>query len=268
MTRYRLGLALWLLSDLLLFLGSYGAAYFLRVGFLFSTDFPFDRFFFSALAASPIWLLVLATTRTFHLSRTQASLRNLAYIAYAALVGIAFFTLAYYFRYTAFFSRLLLIEAFVLSTVIVWLWHMLFGYLFRMLLRRSPPAFPTLIVGVTRESRALIDRLNARRNPLAPVAVIDAQGIKETSVGGVPYVGRLNKLEETFDRFRITHVIQASDMEQSLNLLSACRNRGIHFILLPSVLGIIGRDERVETLEGHPVTVVPAKETLWSRFFR
>jgi hypothetical protein len=45
-------------------------------------------------------------------------------------------------------------------------------------------------------------------------------------------------------------------LEQSLNLLSACRRRGITYILLPSVLGIVERDERIESLEGYAVTMV------------
>ena len=73
-------------------------------------------------------------------------------------------------------------------------------------------------------------------------------------------MGKLNKLEDVLNEKRITHLIQCSDLEQSLNLLGACRQKGIHYILLPSVLGIVERDERVESLEGHPVTMVSPKK--------
>jgi hypothetical protein len=43
-------------------------------------------------------------------------------------------------------------------------------------------------------------------------------------------------------------------------LLSACRRRCITYILLPSVLGIIERDERIESLDGFAVTIVRPKK--------
>ncbi|MFH0769836.1 MAG: hypothetical protein V1926_00485 [Candidatus Peregrinibacteria bacterium] len=256
MQRFRLLLTLWLVTDLLLFVALYALAYVVRVGWIFSTDFPFLPHITSAAIASPLWLLVLATTRTFHPLRDQRTLRNVAYIAYAALVGTAFYALTYYFRYSELFSRKLLIEAFVLSATGTWIWHLLFQSFLRHMLRRDPPTFPTLIVGVTRESRALIEALQKKKNPLKPVAILDGRGWSECEVGGIPNIGKLNKLEETLEHFAITHLIQASDLEQSINLLSACRKRGITYMLLPSVLGIVERDERVESLEGYPVTVV------------
>src|SRR3989344_3840828 len=266
--RYRILLLLWLVTDLLLFVGAYAAAYFLRVGLLFSSNFPFDQHMTAAAIAAPLWLLVLATTRTFHLTRNQKTLRNGAYIAYAALVGVAMFTLIYYFTFNEFFSRLLLVNALVITSAGIWLWHILFEYIERIVLRMNPPVFPTLIVGVTRESKELILSLNQRRNPLKPVAILDGHGVKEHEIDAVPVLGKLNKLEETLARFNITHLIQASELEQSHNLLSACRARGIHYVVLPSVLGIVERDERVESLEGLPVTIVAPKRNRWSWFFR
>jgi FlaA1/EpsC-like NDP-sugar epimerase len=265
--RHRMLLIIWLLSDLLLFLGAYALAYFLRVGWIFSTDFPFSRHMASAALVAPVWLMVLATTRTFHITRNQITLRNIAYISYAALVGAALFTLVYYFRYTTFFSRLLLVEAFVLSAAFTLLWHALFEQIQRSMLRRDPPAFPTLIIGVTRESRRLLEALQQQRNPLKPVAVLDGHGTAESCIAGVPVLGKLNKLEEVLSQKKITHLIQCADLEQSLNLLSACRSHGITYMLLPSVLGIVERDERVESLEGNPVTVVSPARPWWRWFF-
>lgn len=268
MSRHKTTLTLWLLTDIALFVGLYATAYYLRVGQWESTDFPFDRFIVATQITAPVWLLVLATTRTFAMTRNQKTLRNGSYIAYSCLVGVALYTLVYYFQFTEFFSRKLLIYAFVLSTAGVWLWHIVFSQIQRRILRSNPPVFPTLIVGVTRESKQLIENLNRNRNPLTPVAILDGRGSKEMEIDGVPVLGKLNKLEEVLEEKGVTHLIQCSDLEQSLNLLSACRNRKITYLLLPSVLGIVEKDERVESLEGQPVTVVPPKESLLSWFVR
>ncbi|MDA0375766.1 MAG: hypothetical protein O3A80_00455 [bacterium] len=265
--RYRLLLIGWLLTDLAVFIGSYAAAYFLRVGWILSTDFPFEPYITVVAITSPLWLIVLITTRTFALTRSQSSFRNLAYIIYSSLVGTALFALGYYFLFGLFFSRMLLLYALVISTIAIWIWHLLYSKFQRMRLRADPPVFPTVIVGVTRESRELIKKLNKGSNPLKPVAVLDGRGCKDTEIDGVPVRGKLNKLEDVLSE-GVTHLIQCSDLEQSLNLLSACRQNKITYMLLPSVLGIVERDEKVESLEGQPVTMVGPKENPLMWFFK
>ena len=85
---------------------------------------------------------------------------------------------------------------------------------------------------------------------------MDGRGANESEVSGVQVLGNLNKLEEVLEQKKITHLIQCSDLEQSLNLLSACRNKNITYLMLPSVLGIVERDEKVESLEGMAVIMV------------
>lgn len=265
--RYQRLLVLWLLTDLLVFILAYIVAYFMRVGFIFSTDFPFENYVLVAALTAPVWLTSLITTRSFALTRNQTSLRNGAYILYSCAVGTAVFALGYYFIFGLFFSRKLLLYALILSVAFVWEWHVLFQKFLRWQLRRNPPAFPTLIVGVTRESKALVERLQNSNHPLMPVAILDGRGCKEKEIHGVPVRGKLNKLEEVLSE-GVTHLIQCSDLEQSLNLLSACRQRGLSYILLPSVLGIVERDERVDTLEGQPVTIVSQHDKGLMWFFR
>ena len=217
---------------------------------------------------APFWLLVLITTRTFALGRRQNTIRNLAYITYAAVVGVALFALSYYFSHGLFFSRKLLLFALLLNISMIWGWHMIFEHLMRNVLRLKPSVFRALIIGITRESKKLITELDRTTNPIKPVAVLDGRGSRETEISGVPVKGKLNNLEKVLKEDSITHIIQCADLEQTLNLLSACRQHKIVYMLLPSVLGIVERDERVESLEGHPVTMVNPKEKKWEWFFR
>ncbi len=268
MTRPRLLLLLWLLTDLALFVGSYALAYFLRVGWILSTDLPFDRYLVATLIGAVPWLLALATTRTFAVTRSQSELRNAAYIAYAALVGIALVSLAYFFLFQGIFSRKLIAYAAILSAAIPFLWHVLYERFQRTMLRRDPPCFPLLIVGVTRESKKLVELLEARKSPLKPVAILDGAGAKEKEIAGVPVLGKLNKLGEVLREKKITHLLQCSDLEQSLNLLSACRSEGITYMVLPSVYGIVEKDDRIDSLEGNAVTVVSPRGGFLSWFLR
>ena len=265
--RYKLLVLLWLATDVCVFIGAYALAYFLRVGPILSTDFPFEPYVVVVTLTAPLWLVVLATTRTFALTRSQFTIRNLAYISYSAAVGTAVFALGYYFLYGYFFSRLLLVYALGMSILLPYIWHVIYHTFLRRMVRKSPPVFPTLIIGVNRESKALLEKLERGHNPLKPVAILDGKGCKDKEICGVPVLGKLNKLEEVLGT-GITHLIQCSDLEQSLNLLSACRQKKITYMVLPSVFGIIEKDEKIETLEGQPVTTVSPKESPLMWFFR
>ncbi|HVW66240.1 MAG TPA: hypothetical protein VHA78_00745 [Candidatus Peribacteraceae bacterium] len=265
--RYRILLTAWVISDMLLFVLSYALAYFLRVGFILSSDFPFGHYILIAAEVAPLWVLVLASTRTFFLTHRQTGLRNGAFIAYSSAVGLALFTLVYYFEYKQFFSRGLLLYSFVLQAGLTWIWHVAFDAFKRAMLRKNPPAFPTLLIGLNRETQSLIKHLQQRKSALLPVAILENRGTHEKTVEGVPVLGKLNKLEETIETYRITHLIQCSDLEQSINLVSACRQHNITYMLLPSVLGMVERDEHIESLEGRPVTVVHPKATFKQKFF-
>jgi FlaA1/EpsC-like NDP-sugar epimerase len=266
MQRYFALLVCWLLGDLVVFVATYALAYFIRVGWIFSTDFPFERFLAVSIVVAPLWLMVLIGTRTFALTRRQRSPRNMAYILYATVVGVALFALAYYFTFGLFFSRRLLLYALALSATGTWVWHVLFEQILRRALH-TKPVFRALVIGVTRESKELIETLNRARSPVVPVAILDGRGAKETEIDGVPVRGKLNKLEDVIQGERITHLIQCADLEQSLNLLSACRQHGITYMLLPSVLGIVERDDRVTPLEGFQVTAVHPRGGLVSWLF-
>ena len=265
MFRYHLLLTLWFLTDLLLFIASFAIAYVLRVGPILSTNYPLDRHITVAALVAPVWLIVLFTTRTFALNRKQASLRNAAYIIYGSLVGVALFALTYYFLYGLFFSRLLIIYAFCFSVILTYTWHICFEYVKRYWLRKNPITFPTVIVGITRESEAFVKKLNRTKSPLCPGAIFDARGSKQSDIDGIPVLGKLNKLDAALSN-GVTHLVQCSNLEQSINLLQICQQKGITYLLLPSVLGVVGGNERVDDVEGKSLTVVEPERHWWQWF--
>lgn len=267
MRRPKILVALWLGSDALIFVSAYILAYVLRVGWILSTDFPLGNLLEIIIGVTPFWLIFLIALGVFHPLRNQKTIVTFAHMSTAALLGVALFTLGYYFRFTAFFSRLLLIEAFFISCAASWIWHMIMQRIVRHILRSSPPIFPTLIIGATREAARLIHTLEREQSPLVPVGILDSHGVRESHIVGIPILGKLNNLDTILTEKGITHLIQCSDVEHTMNLLSACRLHGITYMLLPSVLGIVERDERIESLEGFPVTVVRPKTSWVSSLF-
>lgn len=249
-------LTAWLLTDLVLFVGAYACAYFLRVGFIVSTDFPLDHYLQAVLIVAPVWIGTMLIAGVFRLTSIQASKRNLLVILGSCIVGLSLFTLAYYFVFNQFFSRLLLVYAGALSVVFTVIWHVAFDQWQRRVLRKDPPAFPVLVIGANRDAECFIKLLNERQSPLKPVAVLDPAGTAHKEIAGVAVLGKLDRLEETIKNLRPAYLVQCSNLEHTLNLISVCRNHKMTYMLLPSVLGVVGGSERSMSIEGQPVTIV------------
>ncbi len=259
---------LWLLSDATIFIGAYCLAYFFKVGWIFSTDLPFGTFLSAVLLTVPGWLFVMITMRNFGLTRRQKSLRNFAYIAYACIIGMAGFTLVFYFLKATLFSRLLLLFSGTLSAIGVFFWHVIFDQVQRAVLRSGSPTYPLLIIGTNREAERLITKLEQAKSVFTPVAVLDGKGSSAKSLVGVPVLGKLDKLEKVLQEKGITHLVQCDQLEHSLNLLSVCRQHGLTYMLLPFVLGVIEDHVPTESLEGQQVVTIEPRSRLFEWFFR
>lgn len=246
-------LFIWLLTDIALFIGAYAAAYFLRVGFILSSDFPLDLYLQTVAIVSPLWVLTLAQLGVFRLLRVQASAKNLSHILFTCVLGSAIFTLAYYFLHDRFFSRLLLVYAGIFNLVLTIIWHLAFDQWQRRILRKNPPSYPVLFVGITRETEKLIALLEDKQSPLKPIAILEARGTSQKEIHGVPVYGKLNALEEVINTKKPTHLIQCSNLEHTVNLMSVCRQHGMTYMLLPSVLGVVGGDTEALSIEGSPM---------------
>lgn len=248
--RRTLLLLCWLATDIALFIAAYVVAYFLRVGFIVSTDFPLDLYMQTVLIVSPFWIAAMLELGIFRLTRIQSDRKNLMHILFACVLASALFTLTYYFLYLDFFSRLLLVYAGAINLVLTVVWHLAFDTWQRRVLRRNPPAYPVLIIGLNREAERLIELLEERQSPLKPVAILEAQGTSKTDVRGVPVLGKLNKLEDAIKSLKPTHLIHCSNLEHTINLMSVCRQHKMTYLLLPSLLGVVGGKEEVIALEG------------------
>lgn len=258
----------WLATDAAVFTGSYVLAYFMKVGWILSTDLPFSTYLSATLLTVPGWLFVMTTMRNYGLSRIQRSLRNFLYIAYACMIGMAGFTLVFYFLEQSLFSRQLLLMAGAFSTLAVFVWHPIFDRMQRHILRLHPPTYPLLIIGTNREAQRLVEKLQRAKSPFTPVAILDGRGSSLKDIAGVPVVGKLDKLERIIEEKKITHLVQCDQLEHSLNLLSVCRQHGITYMLLPFVLGVIEDHVPTEALEGQQVVAVEPRTRPLEWFFR
>ena len=253
--------------DGLLLLAAFVLAYFLRIGFYFSTDFPFDKYMTIALITMPITLGFMFFARTYKLTQQIRSLRHMQRIAFVAIENVAVFMVLYYFAYRNFFSRLILVYIFLLTFLFVYFWHRIFKWILQRSAEREVGIYRTLVIGANRPAEEIIKHLIQTKSHIKPVAIIDAHGSGKSIIAGVPVVGKMNLFEKAIAEHNIDHILQVDHLEQTLNRINYALQNNIKFIMPPELLGIFQGHQHVEEIEGQPFLKVVRKKRWWDKIW-
>lgn len=256
-----------IIVDGILILAAFALAYFLRIGFYFSSAFPFGRYMTIALLTTPITLLFMFFARAYKLSQQINSFRHMQRIAFVALENVAVFMVLYYFTYQAFFSRLILVNIFFLTFLLIYCWHRLFRWILQKSAEREVGVYRTLIIGANRPAEEIIKRLIQSKSHLKPVAIIDAFGGGKSVIAGVPVVGKMNYFEKAIAQYGIDHILQIDHLEQSLNIINYALQNNIRYMMPPELLGIFQGHQQVEEIEGQPFLKVYPRQKWWHRIW-
>lgn len=253
--------------DGLLILGAFALSYFLRIGFFFSTDFPFDQYMIIAGVTTPITLLFMFFARTYKLTQQVLSLRHMQRIAFVSIVNVATFMVLYYFTYQNFFSRLILVYIGLLTFLFVYFWHRIFRWILAKSSEREVGVYRTLVIGANRPAEALIKHLLETKSHIKPVAVIDAFGSGKKVIAGVPVVGKMNMFEKAIAEHQIDHIIQADHLEQTLNIINYALTNNIRYVMPPELLGVFQGHQMMEEIEGQPFVKVFRTKRWWDNIW-
>ncbi len=223
--------------DFILILISFILAYFLRVGFIFSTDFPFDTYASIFIPTSIAWMLFLFFQKIY--SSEPISKRRLFFtIINSNLVGITIFVLIFFYKRDIFFSRLILVYVWTIANVLLiansWLFRVAQFHIYK----KGIGTKKTLIVGANKSAEEAIYNFKKNEPYYEPVAILDAYGTKKKEILGVPVLGKMNSLEEIVKEKNIEVIVQADCIEQSLNLIHFAEVNNIDYLLIPSLLGV------------------------------
>ena len=227
-------------ADLLLVLAAFVAAYFVRVGFVFSSVFPFEPFFWRAAAIAPFFVAAFALGGLYSLAENSTG-QKLRITAFASLAGSTAFVLLFFFRGEQLFSRALVLMIFVLASALPFAFHAAFDACLRAARRRGEGgALPTLMIGNGRAALRAVAALKTSGSVFCPVAALSPHGGGEKDLHGVPVLGKLNALEDTCDQHRIGAIALCAAPEHRLNLSLFARSRGLEFLVSPEILSTAG----------------------------
>ena len=255
--------ALQVFVDGILILGAFALAYFLRIGFYFSTDFPFGEYFLVAAITMPLTLLFMFFIRAYKLNQQIISWRHIQRLTFVAIENVFVFMILYYFTFREFFSRLILIYVFALTLVFIYCWHLLFRWILQKASQREIGVYRTLIIGTNRPAQEIIHMLITSKSHIKPVAAIDAHGSNKTVIHGIPVVGKMNIFEKTIADHDIDIILQVDNLEQSLNIINYALANNIKYLMPPELLGIFQGHQMLEEIEGMPFLKVMKKKKWW-----
>lgn len=240
--KFRLGLVV---IDWLLILLSFVLAFYFRMGGFTRTDFLFYDFFGVAMVVSVLWILVLLLMRVYALGRSFVSSFHFFRITSANLIGTAIFIVVFFFWRHQFYSRLIIIYLFSISTFLIISSHIFARYLRGVFVKKEIGVTRALVIGSNRVAEKMILHLQKSHASLQPVAILDGYGSSLKEIAGVPVLGKLNKLEEVVREYKIDSILQADNIEHTLNLIAFAEENKLVYLLIPQLLGMFYTAEQV-----------------------
>ena len=243
-----------ILIDLLGLWGCFLFAYFVRVDWVFSTDFNFEPFVPMALGASLVWTLFLLLSRFYRIVpdyRLTERCLQIAKILIGGAAAVAALIVLYFFKQELFFSRLINGYAFVFGTTWLVFSSMAYDFILRWDKRTNKQAvYRTVIVGANRVSEKLIEKFE--QDPFAPyqiIGVIDPYGLASENFRG-KVLGKLNKLESVCEQESVTALIQCDAFEHTINLISFAKENDLKFLFDPALRGVLEENLRIRRNAG------------------
>ena len=227
-------------------------AYFLRVGFIFSSDFPLIPYATIALFTSLLWIGFLLVTKYYRIPprSNKRIIFDFLLIILGGVIAVSTVILLYFFNQELFFSRLINIYALLLGTIFLWITQGIFRKILASQKNSEKNVYQTLIIGANPVAENLIKALN--ENKYAPYfvkGVIDPYGIHK-KIKGSQIIGKLNKLESFCKSEKITAIIQCDAFEHTLNIISFSEEHHIQFQFDPALRGIYEKNLRIREIAG------------------
>lgn len=252
-----------ILADFCALVAAFVLSYFIRVGWILSTDFRFWPYLWVALCVSVVWIGFFIGARIYALGRRTDSYEHISRLIGVNILGTGTFLLFFFTFQGLIFSRWILVSVFVIATSLIIFNHIVGQKLRGLHAKANRGVSRVLIIGTNRTTEKLIHTLDILNSKHKPVAILDAYGSGKKEIGGVPVLGKLNILESTVEKYEIDEIIQTDNLEQTINLITFCQQHELKYAMLPSLLGVFHDNIELQTLEFQPVLRAKSKRSFW-----
>lgn len=227
-------------------------AYFLRVGFIFSSDFPFYLFASLAFLSSSAWIGFLIFTKYYRIPPRsgQREWYDISLMIVGGAISVGFLIVSYFFPREILFSRLIGVYVFLFGCLFLLISRWVFLWILEQRKKNEKKVYRTLIIGANRVAEKIIEAIQTDKYaPYKIIGVIDPYGMTK-EIKNSTVLGKLDKLEIICEKENITCLIQCDAFEHTLNLISLCDEKNIKFQFDPALRGIFEKNLRIREVAG------------------
>ncbi len=218
-----------------------------------------------ATIATAALIMIFAFAGLYNLRRPEALNRQITKIFVSSLIWF-FAIITYYFLIRTFpFSRLALINSWILALLLISLGRTILQIIQNKLYRRGIAQTRVLLIGASQHTEEILT--NFFKNPQ-----YHAVGYIETAdnnISGLVYLGPLKDLADIVEANQIEKIIQCKDLPtemQEISLRDFCREHHLEYSFIPSQLEVQSTNIDIETPAGIPViTLRPTALEGWGR---
>ncbi len=270
--------------DLILVVAAYALAYglrFLWLGFipLFyekpGTYLEFRVYLSYLWLILPGYLVILLTNGGYRPQRSSSRFLEIMRIVRINVVGMFYIMALLFLIKEINISRLFLVVFFILNVVLELLYRFILRRALRKLRKEGYNIKHVLLVGYSRTTEGLIDRM--RVNPqwgYHVIGILDDSMEIGTRYKGIPVIGTLSSLEQQLtehDLDEINITMKLEDYTLLSEIVAQCEKSGVHTKFLPDYQDIIPTIPYMEDMEGLPVVhirKVPLSSSELNRFIK
>ncbi|MFA4930781.1 MAG: sugar transferase [Patescibacteria group bacterium] len=263
--------------DVVMILAGFVVAYQVRIyGFDFvpvQWVLPLADYFKYILLFIPLWVGVFALMGLYAFRGIASFIREASKVIIAASAMISLMIMIIFFNRDQFFSRLIIIYAWLFVIFFLIAGRFLLRTLQRFLYRYGVGVRRVVMVGVNEIALELIDYLDQNRKlGWELVGVIDEEKQKGEKVAGYRVLGNLERLGKINKRYGLDEVWIAkarNNEEQMLEIIQFCHDHDLTLRLVPSILEVVSANVETRTVAGIPLLAL--RETAlegWGRIMK
>ena len=218
-------------------------------GFLLAVMIFFNFNYYFSLIFILTSLIILFFQRTYT-TKIQLVIEEMVKIAIGLMISLP---MAIVLNYLIFNQSLLvkdIWQIFIASLLVIIVSHLVFRIIQWFLIRFAKWQIRILIFGFSRSAERLIEEFS-NQNLIQVVGILDNIISKGTEIGGIKVLGKLDNIEKFILEKKIDQVFQASNTEQTINLLNICLKNKVELKILPNLLGVYRHQIEAEEIARH-----------------
>lgn len=245
--------------DIIMIVGAFALAYFWR---LKSGDiiyiWPFAQYFKFVLSVAPIWILLFALEGLYDTKRNKKATEEFTRVFLGVSLGIMVVMAWIFLTRTFFFSRLVVLYAFLIALALVFLARVIIRAIERYLFRYGVGVHRVIIIGNNRSAKILFNEIT---NDLGLGYKITGliqtrRRSKDREIQGLEIFGAFKDFREIIKEKKPDDVILADPLfsaQQTVKLLEFCEDERINFKSMPSLFEVHSTNVNVNSIAGIPI---------------